>query len=627
MFAPIVKNLVSYPLKSGRPLSVSAAFVKRDGFNDDRRMMAVDEAGVFITARETPEMLSIAVSYRGGRVFFSAPGVETIELASADICEARLCPAEIWGQPIEGNDGGDRIASWLSAVLSRSARLLIQSPRAPRPFNAVPDCRVNFGDSAPVLLTNEASLEELNRHLGDPADMLQFRPNIVLSKAEAFAEDGWKHLRIGDLEFEVVDDCARCVFTTMDPVSGERNLSGEPMTTLARLRRARDRKDSDVYFGVYLRPCTQGHITIGDRVEFIGQRPRRNYTVPAPEGAEPIKPEPIVQRNRAFECVGVVSETSDIKTFELRPKDGKPMRYHAGQFVLCHLPMTNGSETRSFTLSSSPVRGSMIQITAKRHRPDGGVAWMHKALKQGQELEISGPFGHLHLAGIPRSDKLAFFAAGSGVTPFLSILRSLADLGERRDIYFHYSVNSVEDFFCAAEVEELARRSGGALQVKCHVGSSAGRLTTADISHLCSDFSERQIYCCGPEGFMSLIRGSFPDHVASARYHEESFGGSQSIDSDQDVEPYKLTFLRSGHYLSGDTPRTILSLAREIGVMLPSSCEVGVCGKCRCKIAGEWRLSSHCADPERSALNADEKQNGIVLACCTIPSGDVEIDF
>ncbi|MCF9011005.1 MOSC domain-containing protein, partial [Pseudomonas carnis] len=92
-------------------------------------------------------------------------------------------------------------------------------------------------DGYPLLLIGQGSLDDLCEKIGRPMQMLRFRPNLVIEGAEAFAEDGWKRLRIGDVEFRVVKPCSRCILTTVDPQTGERSPDREPFATLETYRK------------------------------------------------------------------------------------------------------------------------------------------------------------------------------------------------------------------------------------------------------------------------------------------------------------------------------------------------------------------------------------------------------
>jgi len=124
---------------------------------------------------------------------------------------------------------------------------------------------VSFADAYPVLVVSQSAIESLNSRLMVPASMQQFRPNIVINDVDAHAEDHWRRVRIGEVEFEAAKRCGRCVFTTVDPVSGQRDPGGEPLKTLKGYRR----DEGAVRFGMYLVPRSLGIVREGDRIEIL----------------------------------------------------------------------------------------------------------------------------------------------------------------------------------------------------------------------------------------------------------------------------------------------------------------------------------------------------------------------
>ena len=131
---------------------------------------------------------------------------------------------------------------------------------------------VSFADAFPVLVTTTASLAALNReiegHGGQAVRMGQFRPNLVIDCNEAWAEDRWTKLQIGEVVLDLVKPCDRCVVTTTDQTTGEIN-GKEPLASLARIRRSTDPRIKGVLFGVNAVPRALGRIRIGDAVRAV----------------------------------------------------------------------------------------------------------------------------------------------------------------------------------------------------------------------------------------------------------------------------------------------------------------------------------------------------------------------
>ena len=135
---------------------------------------------------------------------------------------------------------------------------------AARPVNperAINSENVSFADGYPYLIISQESLDDLNARMEVTLPMNRFRPNIVVEGVEAYAEDEWNDLRIGEVRFHATHPCKRCVFTTIDQETGKKGA--EPLKTLATYRR----EGNDVIFGVNTLALSGGSIRVGDTIQ------------------------------------------------------------------------------------------------------------------------------------------------------------------------------------------------------------------------------------------------------------------------------------------------------------------------------------------------------------------------
>ncbi|QQZ40375.1 MOSC domain-containing protein [Pseudomonas sp. SK3(2021)] len=232
--------LYRYPLKSGKGESLQQVALDRLGLEGDRRWMLVDEpSGRFLTQRAVPHMSQLSALWNAeGGLTLSAPGYPSIDvpLPGAD---APLRGVTIWRDTLRVPDAGDEAHAWLSEFIGKPTRLVqvpLDRARTTQAGYGKDDDQVAFADGFPLLLIGESSREDLSSRVGRPLEMLRFRPNLVIEGFPAFAEDGWKRIRIGDIEFRVVKPCARCILTTIDPQTGERSADREPLATLQQYR-------------------------------------------------------------------------------------------------------------------------------------------------------------------------------------------------------------------------------------------------------------------------------------------------------------------------------------------------------------------------------------------------------
>ncbi|UVE19199.1 MOSC domain-containing protein [Pseudomonas sp. LS44] len=261
--------LYRFPLKSGLAEPLQAAQLDALGMAGDRRWMVVDAAsGRFQSQRALPQMTQIYARWNAaGGLTLQAPGRPHLDIPLPD-ADSAVRGVTVWSDSMLVPDAGDEAAAWLSELLGKSYRL-VQVPQArARQINtsyAEPGEKVSFADGFPLLLIGQASLDDLSARVGRPLEMLRFRPNLVVEGSEPYAEDSWKRIRIGGMQFRLVKGCSRCIMTTLDPVTGERNADREPLATLKTYRE----RDGDVYFGQNLINENQGELRVGMQVEVL----------------------------------------------------------------------------------------------------------------------------------------------------------------------------------------------------------------------------------------------------------------------------------------------------------------------------------------------------------------------
>ena len=261
-----------YPLKSARGIAPNEAGVERRGLAGDRRWMLVDEDGDFLSQRSYPRLALIGIERTDDGLRLSAPDQPSIHVPEPGASAERQT-VTVWDDAVDAALAPAEAHAWCTAHLGTDARLVFMPEASRRPVDAdyavASDDVVSFADGYPLLLANAASLADLNARLDAPLPMNRFRPNVVVDGAEAWAEDTWRRLRIGDVVFRSVKPCGRCSVTTVDQQTATRGK--EPLKTLATFRRRAE--TGKVYFGWNLIPETTGPIRVGDPVEVLERRP------------------------------------------------------------------------------------------------------------------------------------------------------------------------------------------------------------------------------------------------------------------------------------------------------------------------------------------------------------------
>ncbi|MDX6328057.1 MAG: glycine betaine catabolism [Streptomycetaceae bacterium] len=308
-------------------------------------------------------------------------------------------------------------------------------------------------------------------------------------------------------------------------------------------------------------------------------------------------------------CRGVRAETDDVKSFVFEVQ-GPAVRYRAGQFMTFDL----GGVGRCYTLSSAPTRPDRVAITVKR-KPGGVVSGrLHDTMRPGDVVRASGPVGFFTLEDHPAA-KYLFLTAGSGVTPLISIARALYDLAVEPDLV---SVHSGRDDLFRDELAFIGRDLPGFAVLR-----TGERLTVGMLRAAVPDVVEREVFCCGPPGYMAAVRVMLAELGCDpARCHEESF----------ELEPlgpvpvvggggFRVEFSGSGRVVECPPGGTLLEAAEAAGVAVATSCRVGLCGTCKSSLTAGRVAMDH-----QGGIRAREIAQGKVLLCCARPLTDLVID-
>jgi len=335
-------------------------------------------------------------------------------------------------------------------------------------------------------------------------------------------------------------------------------------------------------------------------------------------------------------CRQIRDETHDVRTFVLSAPEPRLFDYRPGQFMTFEVPVGGVTHSRCYTLASSPTRPNMVSITVKRV-PGGPVSnWLHDHFKVGDRLNALGPMGEFTCGGQGERD-LLFLSAGSGVTPLMSMARARYDMADRRDLVFVHAARSSSDVIFADEIALMAQGDARfhAATICENSGRGwngfSGRLNLPMLSLIAPDLLEREVFVCGPTGFMDVARALLADAgFDMRRYHEESFvfealsvAEQQEADGGAPVagRAFKVEFTQSRRSIEASEDTFILTAAKRAGMRLPSSCTQGVCGTCKSRlVSGEVRMT------HAGGIRQREIDQGMILLCCSRPVSDLVIE-
>ncbi|KJF89960.1 MOSC domain-containing protein [Photobacterium leiognathi] len=601
---PKLSQLNVFPVKSIAGISQSQAWVEKQGMAFDRRFMVAKPSGDMVTARKYPQMVKVKAALFADGLVLSYGDKSHLSLKYKDFL-MQDTSSTVWADTFIAYTTTEQANAWFSDIIGEPVQLLFTGEQSNRVRPKIQQ-NVSFADGYPLLVISEASLQALNERSSEHHTMDQFRTNLVVSNTEAFAEDGWKRIRIGEVEFEAVKPCARCILTTIDPKSATFSEHKEPLVTMAKFRAD---ETGNVYFGQNLVALNEGIITVGDEIEVLETKPKENYADNCDVKLQ-------------LTCVEREDIAQDFTTFWLEShQDNLALpTYLPGQHLPIQLEVNGEYISRRYTLSSSPSRPGRYAISVKRV-DDGRVSnWLHEHFQVGDTLVADSPSGDFHL-GV-HTDKLLLLSAGSGVTPMLSMLRYLSDNDRVRDVVFYHQCRTEADIPCLEELHALEEKHPSLdlrivlSQPKRDWQGESGRLSIGHLAMM-SDLDKRQVFVCGPDAFMASAKKLLLNMGMSAsRYHQEAFGPVRH--TQQEKKAVELSI--DGQVFQGNNQATLLEQAENAGIAMDYSCRAGFCGACKVTL-----VSGDVEQPDVPALSQQDREQGKVLACCCVPKNDLTI--
>jgi uncharacterized protein YcbX/ferredoxin-NADP reductase len=601
--SPLLSQINIYPVKSVGGISLSSSWVEKQGLCFDRRFMVALSDGAMVTARKYPNMVKVSSSLLPTGIIFTYPGMVPLKLEYSSF-KLQETPATVWKDNFAAYTTTDEADDWFSQVLDQRVELLFTGEQSNRVREKLGH-NVSFADGYPLLIISQGSLDELNRRSSETHSMEQFRTNLVVGSDEPFIEDSWKRIKIGEVEFEAVKPCERCILTTVDVEKGAFRESKEPLNTFSRFR-ANER--GGVFFGQNLVAKNEGMIRTGDEIEVLEYKDKEVY-------------DDLDAQKQEFVCVERERVARNFETFWLEPQKGAMPDYKAGQHLPIEINLDGQVVKRLYTLSSSPSRPGRLAVSVKRI--DGGSVsnWLFEHFQVGDTLIADKPNGSFHMANADH-EPLLLLSAGSGVTPMMSMLRDLSDRDAVNNVVFFHQCSTVDDIPFAEELKSLEAKHEN-LTVMLSLTQSSddwqglkGRFSLSHLKQI-PDLTARQVFVCGPDGFMQKAKNlMLKKGLAEDHYHQEAFGVATA--TEDSVKALQISI--DGNVFEGDNQKTLLDQAEDAGMSIAHTCRAGFCGACKVTVE-----SGLVHQPDVPAIQESEIAEGKVLACCSVPRTDVEI--
>jgi glycine betaine catabolism B len=341
----------------------------------------------------------------------------------------------------------------------------------------------------------------------------------------------------------------------------------------------------------------------------------------------------------------ICQETHDVNTFRFVATTGGeiPFVHFPGQYMTLTLPIDGEIVRRSYTIASASTQHGYVELSIKRNPQGQASRYMHDRIKVGDKIQIGAPAGKFYFDH-PTAKGVVLIAGGVGITPLMSILRTLTDRVWGGNIYFINAVKSRDDLIFAQELSMLVERFENLRVLTCYSQDNSipknmksneraldkqGYLDAANLSAFVPELSALPVFLCGPLPMMQAVRevlvtlGVPNTDILTEEFASPKASSSETADSIADVANSKMlslgntatiSFAKSGQTTEIDATNTILEAAEQAGVSLPFECRSGICGQCKVKCSsGKVHMSS------RDAITKLEESQGYILACQSHP--------
>ncbi|MGP4055521.1 ferredoxin reductase [Mycobacterium sp. 4D054] len=317
-------------------------------------------------------------------------------------------------------------------------------------------------------------------------------------------------------------------------------------------------------------------------------------------------------RGRVLE---VRRETVDSATLVIKPGWGFSFDYEAGQYIGIGLLVDGRWRWRSYSLTSSPItsKGSRtITITVKA-MPEGFLSThLVGGVAPGTIVRLAAPQGNFVMPN-PAPDSVLFLTAGSGITPVMSMLRTLARREQITDVAHVHSAPTEDDVMFGAELSALAARHDG-YRLQLRPTRTVGRLDLARLDEVVPDWRERQTWACGPEAMLEAAERTWGAAGIADRLHLERFAVTRAAHGSGGT----VEFSRSGKTATVDGATSLMDAGEAAGIQMPFGCRMGICQSC---VVG--LLDGHVRDLR---TGVEHEPGTRVQTCVSAASGDCVLD-
>jgi stearoyl-CoA 9-desaturase NADPH oxidoreductase len=307
-------------------------------------------------------------------------------------------------------------------------------------------------------------------------------------------------------------------------------------------------------------------------------------------------------------------ETHDSATLVIKPGWGFSFDYQPGQYMGIGLLIDGRWRWRSYSLTSAPLRGARTVTITVKAMPEGFLSThLVGGVKPGTIVRLAAPQGNFVLPD-PAPPAVLFVTAGSGITPVMSMLRTLVRRDQITDVIHLHSAPTAADVMFGEELDQLAR-DHAAYRLQLRTTRSQGRLDLTRLDDEVPDWRDRQTWACGPEAMLNAAERAWSAAGVGQRLHLERFAVSRAAPAGAGGT---VTFSKSGKRTDADAATSLMDAGERTGVQMPFGCRMGICQSC---VVG--LVEGHVRDLRTGVVHEPGTR---VQTCISAASGDCTLD-
>ena len=329
----------------------------------------------------------------------------------------------------------------------------------------------------------------------------------------------------------------------------------------------------------------------------------------------------------------IIEETPSTKTFRLVPKDNYLPPFLSGQYIALFLEIGGIRTSRPYSISSQPNQTGFYDITVRRVENGLVSNYLLDEVKRGDTLVSSGPAGNFYFNPLIHKKIMVCIAGGSGITPFMSMVREIIECGLDRTVYLFYGNKTTDDVIFGSEFDRLDARfdnihyipvveepSGG-------YAGACGFISRDLMQEVLENIEDKSFFICGPQGLYDFCLPQVADMgVPKRKIKQEMYGAPPNIwdypgwpDALGQQDVFTIN-IKDGPQLEARAAEPLLTTLEKNHVRVPSLCRSGECSMCRVKL-----LSGKVYQPPGVPVRKSDRQFGYVHSCMAFPIEDLEI--